>query len=38
MLYSTNSDPDFMNTIISGDDSLMYGYDLETVIFRTMKI
>ena len=27
MLDSTNSDPDFMDTIISGDESWVYGYD-----------
>ena len=27
MLDSTNSDPDFMNTIIKGDVSWVYGYD-----------
>ncbi|XP_022239456.1 histone-lysine N-methyltransferase SETMAR-like [Limulus polyphemus] len=30
MLDSTNSDPDFMNTIITGDESCVYGYDPET--------
>ncbi|XP_037570474.2 uncharacterized protein LOC119452325 [Dermacentor silvarum] len=30
MLDSTNSDPDFMNTIITGDASWVYGYDPET--------
>ncbi|XP_065305928.1 protein GVQW3-like [Dermacentor albipictus] len=30
MLDSTNSDPDFMNTIITGDESWVYGYDPET--------
>ena len=38
MLVSTNSDPDFMNTIITGDKSWMYVYYLEPVIFLTMKI
>ena len=38
MLDSTNSDPDFMNTIIIGDESWVYGYDPEPVIFLTMKI
>ncbi|XP_065301834.1 protein GVQW3-like [Dermacentor albipictus] len=28
--HSTNSDPDFMNTIITGDESWLYGYDPET--------
>ena len=32
------SDPDFMNTIITGDESWVYGYDPEPVIFFTMKI
>ena len=30
MLDSTNSDPDFMNTIITGDETWVYGYDPET--------
>lgn len=30
MLDSTSSDPDFMNTIITGDESLVNGYDPET--------
>ncbi|XP_013788617.2 uncharacterized protein LOC106472507 [Limulus polyphemus] len=30
MLDSTNSDPHFMNTIITGDESWVYGYDPET--------
>ena len=30
MLDSTNSDPNFMNTIITGDESWVYGYDPET--------
>ena len=38
MLNSTNSDPNFMNTIITGDESWEYGYDTEPVIFPTMKI
>ena len=38
MLDSTNSDPDFMNTMITGDESRVYGYDPEPVIFLTMKI
>ena len=38
MLDSTNSDPDFMNTIFTDDESWVYGYDPEPVIFLTMKI
>jgi hypothetical protein len=38
MLDSTNSDPDFMNTIITGDKFWVYGYDQEPVIFLTIKI
>ena len=38
MLDSTKRDSDFMNTIITGDKSWVYGYDLEPVIFLTMKI
>jgi hypothetical protein len=38
MLDSTNSDPDFMNTIITGDESWVYGYDPEPVSYLTMKI
>ena len=34
MLDSTNSDPGFMNTIIIGDESWVYGYDPETKSFR----
>ncbi|XP_072141894.1 protein GVQW3-like [Dermacentor andersoni] len=30
MLDSTNSGPDFMNTIITGDESWAHGYDTET--------
>ncbi|XP_076037308.1 protein GVQW3-like [Oratosquilla oratoria] len=30
VLDSRNSDPDFMNTIITGDESWVYGYDPET--------
>ncbi|XP_072142113.1 protein GVQW3-like [Dermacentor andersoni] len=30
ILDSTNRDPDFMNTIITGDESWVYGYDPET--------
>ena len=30
MVDSTNSDPDLMNTIITGDESWVYRYDLET--------
>nr|XP_050038879.1 uncharacterized protein LOC126536027 [Dermacentor andersoni] len=30
MLDSTNSDPNFMSTIITGDESWVYGYDPET--------
>ena len=37
MLDSTNSDPDLMNTIITGDESWVYGYYPEPVIFLTMK-
>ena len=33
MLDSTNGDPDFMNTIITDDESGVYGYDPEPVIF-----
>ena len=41
MLDSTNSDPDFMNIIITGDESWLYRYDQKpncSVIFLTMKI
>ena len=34
MLDSKNSDPDFMNIIITGDESWVYGYDPETKSFR----
>ena len=34
MLHSTSSDSDFMNTIITGDKSWVYGYDPETKSFR----
>jgi len=32
MLDSTNIDPDFMNSIITGDVSWVYGYDPEKKI------
>ena len=38
MLDSTNSDLDFMNTIITGDKSWMYEYNPKPVIFLTMKV
>ena len=38
MLDSTNSDPDLMNTIITGDVSGVYRYDSKPIIFLTMKI
>ena len=34
MLDSTNSDPDFINTLVTGEESWMYGYDPETKSFR----
>ena len=34
MLNSTNRDPNFMNIIITGDESWVYGYDPETKSFR----
>ena len=37
MLDSTNSDLDFTNTIITGDESWVYGYDPKPVIFLTIK-
>ena len=40
LLDSTNSDPDFMNTIITADESWVHGYDrklIRSVIFLTMK-
>jgi histone-lysine N-methyltransferase SETMAR len=30
ILDSTNCEPDFLNTIITGDESWMYGYETET--------
>ena len=33
LLDSTNSDPEFMNTIITGDKSWVYGYEPETKSF-----
>ena len=38
IIDSTNSYPDFMNTIITGDESWVYEYDPEPAIFLTMKI
>ena len=38
MLDSTNPDPDFLNTIITGDESWVYGCNPEPIIFLTMKI
>ena len=35
---STNSDPDFMNTMITGDMSWVYVYDPETKFQSSMKI
>ena len=34
MLDSTNSDPDFINTIITDDESWVYEYDPESKSFR----
>ena len=34
MLESANSDPNFMNHIITGDESWVYGDDLETELFH----
>jgi hypothetical protein len=36
MLDSTNSDPDFMNIILTDDEFWVYGYDPEIVISLTM--
>ena len=33
-----SSDTDFSNNIITGDESWVYGYDPEPVIFLAMKI
>ena len=38
ILNSINSGPDFMNTIMTGVESWVYGYDPEPVIFLTVKI
>ena len=38
MLDSRNSDPDSKNSIITVDESWVYGYDPEPIIFLTMKI
>ena len=38
MLDSTNSDPDSMNTIIIGEESWVYGYDPEHIIFLITNI
>jgi hypothetical protein len=38
MLDSTNSDPDFMNTIFTGDESWVYKYNLQTKSQSSMKI
>ena len=38
MLDFTNSDPDFMDTIITDDEFWVYGYDPESVTFLTIKI
>jgi len=32
MLDSVNSNPDFLNTVITGDESWIYGYDPETKV------
>ena len=34
MLDSTNNDPNFMNTIITGNESWVYRYNPETKLFR----
>ena len=34
MLDPINSDPDFINTMITGDESCVYGYDPETKLFH----
>ena len=36
MLDSTNSDPDFMNTIITGDELLVYEYESDFGQERTL--
>ena len=38
MLDSTNRDPDFTNTIITGEEFSVYGYEPEPVIFLATKI
>ena len=38
MLDSTSSDPNLLNTIITGDEFWLYRYDPGTIIFLTMKI
>ena len=30
LLDTTSTDPEFLNTVITGDESWVYGYDLET--------
>jgi hypothetical protein len=37
MLDSTKSDPDFVNTIITGNKSWVNGYDREPLILLIMK-
>ena len=37
MLDSTNNDPDFINAIITGDESWVYGYGPETKSQLSMK-
>jgi predicted transcriptional regulator len=32
MLECSNSDPEFLKTVITGDEMWMYGYDLETKV------
>ena len=38
MLDSINSDYEFANSIITGDESWVYGYGVEPIIFLKMKI
>jgi hypothetical protein len=32
MLDSANEDPEFLKTVITGDETWVYGYDLETKV------
>ena len=34
MLTMLNDDPDLLKKVVTGDESWVYGYDLETIAFQ----